>query len=345
VTQQNTVLFKTFRKRYLPPLEAEMRALIQATDPHHDRLFGMLRYHLGWADASFRSRRAQSGKRVRPVLCLLACEACGSAWERAVPAGAAIEFLHNFSLIHDDIEDRDKTRRGRSTVWSLWGHAQGINAGDALFAISQLALVRLSERSVPAPTVVAALRLFNCTGLALTEGQHLDIGFESCDAVSIPEYLAMVEGKTAALIACACEMGALIAEAPEARREHLRAFGHHLGMAFQMKDDVLGIWGDPATTGKPVGADIARRKKTLPIVHGLEHSAELGALLTQETLSAAVVERATHLLERAKSREYTEQVAGKHHARALTALDEGGLEGAAAEALRELAQALLGRDH
>jgi len=342
VNQQN---IKTFRERYLPPLEAEMRALVRPTDPRHSGLFGMLRYHLGWADASFHPSRAQSGKRVRPVLCLLACEACGSPWERALPAGAAIEFMHNFSLIHDDIEDRDTIRRGRLTVWALCGLAQGINAGDALFAISQLALVRLSERGVPAPTVVAALRLFNHTCLALTEGQYLDIGFESCDEVSIPEYLAMVEGKTAALIACACEMGALIAAAPEDRRERLRAFGHHLGMAFQMKDDVLGIWGDPATTGKPVGADIARRKKTLPIVHGLEHSAELGALLARETLSEDDVRHATRLLEETESREYTEQVARDHHARALAALDEARLEGPAAQALHDLAQALLGRDH
>jgi geranylgeranyl diphosphate synthase type I len=196
---------------------------------------------------------------------------------------------------------------------------------------------------VPAPTVVAALRLFNRTCLALTGGQYLDIGFEERDAVSVSEYLAMVEGKTAALIACACEMGALIAAAPDTRCENLRTFGHHLGMAFQMHDDVLGIWGDPATTGKPVGADIARRKKTLPILHGLERSARLRALLAQGTLSAADVRHATRLLEEMNSREYTEQLAGEHHAQALAALEEAGLYGSTAQALHELAQALLQR--
>jgi geranylgeranyl diphosphate synthase type I len=252
--------------------------------------------------------------------------------------------MHNFSLIHDDIEDQDETRRGRPTVWALWGEAQGINAGDTLFALAQLALLRLSERDVPAPLIVAALRLFNQTCLALTGGQYLDIGFEGRDSVSTSEYLAMIEGKTAALMACTCEMGALIAAAPDTRRAPLRAFGHHLGMAFQMCDDVLGIWGDPAITGKPVGADIARRKKSLPILHGLERSAELRALLAQNTLSAADVRHATRLLEETDSREVTERLAREHHVHALAALEEANLQGPAAQALHELAQTLLNRE-
>lgn len=321
-----------------------MRAVVQTADPRTRRLFGMLRYHLGWADAAFQPYQAQTGKRVRPVLCLLACEACGGLWEQALPAGAAIELMHNFSLIHDDIEDQDETRRGRPTVWALWGEAQGINAGDTLFALAQLALLRLSERDVPATLVVAALRLFNQTCLALTCGQYLDIGFEGRDSVSTSEYLAMIEGKTAALMSCTCEMGALIAAAPDTQREHLRAFGHHLGMAFQMRDDVLGIWGDPAITGKPVGADIARRKKSLPILHGLERSAELRVLLGQPTLSAADVRHATRLLGETDSREYAEQLAREHHAQTLAALEEANLQGPAAQALYELAQALLNRE-
>jgi geranylgeranyl diphosphate synthase type I len=138
-------------------------------------------------------------------------------------------------------------------------------------------------------------------------------------------------------------MGALVAGAPAARRERLRAFGHHLGMAFQMQDDVLGIWGDPSATGKPVGSDIAHRKKSLPIVHGLERSAELQELLTHETLSPADVERATRLLEGTESRAYTEELAQEHHAQALAALEEADLHGPAAQALHGMAQALLGR--
>jgi geranylgeranyl diphosphate synthase type I len=339
---------ETFFDRYLPPLEAEMRAVVQTADPHWSGLLGMLHYHLGWADAAFNPCQAQTGKRIRPVLCLLVCEACGGDWEQALPAAAAIELLHNFSLIHDDVEDQDKTRRGRSTVWSLWGEAQAINAGDALFALAQLALLRLSERGVPATTVVKAFRLFNHACVALTGGQYLDISFESRPSfendVSVAEYLAMIEGKTAALITYTCEVGGLIAAVSDARREHLRSFGHHLGMAFQMRDDVLGIWGDPSVTGKPAGADIARRKKSLPILHGLEHSAELRALLAQEALSVADIHHATSLLQETNSREYTEKLAREHHIQALAALEKAGLQSTAAQALHQLAQTLLSRE-
>ena len=321
-----------------------MRAVVQATNPRHAGLFGMLSYHLGWANAAFNPCQARTGKRVRPMLCLLACEACDGEWEQALPAAAAIELMHNFSLVHDDIEDRDETRRGRPTVWALWGDAQAINAGDTLFALAQLALVRLSERDVPATTVVAALRLFNRTCVALTGGQYLDIGFESHASVSIADYLAMIEGKTGALVACTCEIGGLVAAAPATRREHLRSFGHHLGLAFQMRDDVLGVWGDPTVTGKPAGADIARCKKSLPILHGLEHSAELRALLAQETLSTTDVHRATELLQKTNSREYAEQLAREHHAQALAALEQANLHGPAAQALHELTQTLLSRE-
>lgn len=330
--------------RYLPPLEAEMQAIIRASDPRHADFFGMMHYHLGWADAAFDPCQASTGKRVRPVLCLLCCEACGGNWEQALPAGAAIEIMHNFTLVHDDIEDRDKMRRGRPTVWALWGDAHGINVGDAMFALSNLALLLLAERGVPAPTVVAACCLFNITQLSLTGGQYLDIGFEGRDHVSIEDYLAMIEGKTAALAACSCQMGALIADASEAQCESLREFGRHLGLAFQMRDDVLGIWGDPALTGKPAGADIARRKKSLPILHGLERSEDLQRLLGQDELSAPDVGRATELLERAGSREYTERLAQEHHSRALAALEEADLKGPAAQALYELEQMLLNRE-
>jgi len=341
---QAQMSLEAYFDRYLPPLETEMRDVVQIADARYAGLCGMLRYHMGWADAAFNPRQARTGKRARPVLCLLACEACGGNWEQALPAAAAIELMHNFSLIHDDIEDRDETRRGRPTVWSLWGEAQGINAGDTMFALAQLALLRLSEQSVPATTVLTALRLFNHTCLNLTGGQYLDIGFESRANVSVAEYMAMVEGKTVALVVCACETGALIAAAPDAQRKPLRIFGHHLGLAFQIRDDILGVWGDPTVTGKPAGTDIARRKKSLPIIYGLEQSVELRALLAQETLSTANVHRATRLLQEANSREYAEQLAQEHHVQALAALEQAGLQGPAAQALHELAQMLIGRE-
>ncbi len=335
--------FEPFFARYLPSIEREMNAVLKAHDPGQGDLFDLLRYHLGWVDVDFRPCDARSGKRIRPVLCLLACEGCSGTWRQALPAAAAIELLHNFTLIHDDIEDQDKKRRGRPTVWSIWGEAQGINAGDTLFSVSQLAMLRLQGRDVPDATVVRAARLFNETCVVLTTGQYLDIGFESQNDVSVEDYLAMIERKTAALVACSCEMGALIAGAPDTQREEVRAFGRHSGLAFQMLDDVLGIWGDSDVTGKPVGADISRRKKTLPLLHGLERSAELRSLMDQGELAPADVRRATDLLEEVGSRAFAEQLARQHHEQALAALDRGDLQPRVDEALRGLAQKLLER--
>jgi geranylgeranyl diphosphate synthase type I len=238
--------------------------------------------------------------------------------------------------------DRDETRRGRPTVWTLWGEGQAINAGDALFALAQLALLRLSERDVPAVTTAAALRLFNRDWLTTAGGQYLDMTFENRANVSVQEYLRMVEGKTS-LVPCACEMGALVAAAPDIQRERLRSFGFHLGLVFQITDDVLGIWGDPALSGKPVGADIARRKKSLPILHGLEQSAELQALLARRQLSADDVQHATRLLEETGSRAFAEQLAQEHYDSAMTALKEANLHETPFCALCEIAQKLLHR--
>jgi geranylgeranyl diphosphate synthase type I len=275
---------------------------------------------------------------------LLSCEACGGDWKQVLPAGAAIEIMHNFTLVHDDIEDRDQTRRGRPTVWAHWGDAHGINVGDAMFALSNLALLLLAERGVHSRTVVAACCLFNITQLSLTGGQFLDIGFEGRNDVSVEDYLVMIEGKTAALAACSCEMGALVAEAPQVQCESLREFGRHLGLTFQMRDDILGIWGDTKVTGKPAGADIARRKKSLPILYGLERSEELKTLLAQDEMQESDVQRATRILEQVGSREYTEELAQIHHAKALDALQKADVKGAAAQALYEMEMTLLHRD-
>lgn len=333
-----------FFLRYLPPLEAEMKAVVNTDDDRLSDLLGMLRYHLGWADQNFSPTTAPSGKRMRPMLCLLLCEACGGLWEQALPAAAAIELLHNFSLIHDDIEDGDETRRGRPTLWTIWGEAQAINTGDALFSLSQLAMLRLMERGVPAATVIQAQTLFNKTCLALTGGQHLDIGFEQRNDVTVDDYLAMIRGKTAALVTCSCELGALIADASPVQREAVVQFGLNLGLAFQVRDDILGIWGNPDLTGKAAGADIARRKKSLPIVHGMSASDEFRGLIQQEPFESSDVALATRLLEQSGSRSFAEALCAEYHAQAHEGLQSANLSGAAADALGALTQTLLARD-
>ncbi|MBN1954112.1 MAG: polyprenyl synthetase family protein [Anaerolineae bacterium] len=331
-------------ERYLSALEAEMQALFVPALPELGDFYGYLRYHLGWADEHLQPAQAKSGKRLRPIFCLLAYEACGrSDWERALPAAAAVELLHNFSLIHDDIEDNDATRRGRPTLWALWGIPQAINAGDAMYALTQLTLLRLSERAVPDHITVHAATLLNQTCLQLTEGQFLDIRFETASRVPIATYLQMIERKTASLLAASGELGAWIAEGAPAQRSGMCNFGRHLGLAFQIQDDILGIWGDPQVTGKPVGSDLLRRKKTMPILHALSQSDSLSSLLQQQELSPADIQRAMALLEKTGSRDWTQAQAEEQTALALQALDSSPLIDPAATHLRELALRLLNR--
>ncbi len=329
--------------RYLPAVEAEMQDLLAPPADQRGDLYNCLRYHMGWVDEQFRPTSEPTGKRLRPVFCLLTCEACAGDWQDALPAAAAVELLHNFSLIHDDIEDGDVTRRGRPTMWTLWGVPQTLNAGDAMYALAQLALLRSVDRGLPAETVVTAAHLLNRTCLQLTEGQFLDIRFETQQAVAVDTYLQMVSGKTAALLAAACELGALAAAAPLDQRNHLCAFGHHLGLAFQIQDDLLGIWGDPQLTGKPVGADLQRHKKTLPIIHGLQHCPPLRRLLTSPQLSPDQIAQAIHLLETTGSDRWAGDAAAAQTQQALTALDDAHLCQPFASVLHDLALQLLQR--
>jgi geranylgeranyl diphosphate synthase type I len=303
----------------------------------------MLQYHMGWLDTRLKPSKGQAGKRLRPILCLLACEAAGGVIEPCLPAAAGIETLHNFSLLHDDIEDRSETRRGRPTVWKLWGEPQAINAGDGMFALAHLALARVVDRGVPAGRTLAAMRIFDETCVALTQGQHLDIDFEERLDVTMDAYMTMIEGKTAALFAASLHLGAFLTGVKAPTAESYRDIGHHLGLAFQIQDDVLGIWGDAAVTGKSASSDIETRKKTLPVVYGLERSSELRELYEQEAIGGAQVNEVVSILDELGAQDMAEALAQHHHQMALAALRRSGASGEAAEAIRELAQSLLGR--
>lgn len=179
--------------RYLPLIEGALREALQTPHAHLAAHHGMMHYHLGWVDERFQPKPARGGKRLRPLLCLLACEAAGGDVHDALPAAAAIEILHNFSLVHDDIEDNSPTRRGRPAVWALWGVPQAVNVGDALFALAHRTLGRLWERDMPAERVLAAILAFDEACVALTEGQYLDMSFEERSDVTVDEYLRMID--------------------------------------------------------------------------------------------------------------------------------------------------------
>jgi geranylgeranyl diphosphate synthase type I len=298
----------------------------------------MIRYHLGWENSA-----DHSGKRVRPLMTLLCCQAAGGDWKSALPAASAIEWIHNFSLIHDDIQDRSEIRRGRPTVWKNWGNAQAINTGDAVFALARLTTLRLLEHEISADKVLETHRILDETSIALTRGQHLDIAFEGADRVTTDEYFEMISGKTAALLGASCQIGALLSQATEAQVEAYRSFGHNLGLAFQVIDDLLGVWGKTETTGKSTADDLRAHKKTLPIIHGLLHSSEFHRIWSAGTHREEVFIQMRQLLDEAGSQEFTTKWAQRFTDDAMGSLEAAKpLEPAAAN-LSSLAARLLQR--
>lgn len=339
-------------KQWIPRVEAEMLRIIESHPQQPEAFTTMLAYHLGFADADGNRLGAPtgSGKRIRPMLVLLSCEACGGNPEHALPAAVAVELLHNFSLIHDDIEDRDELRRGRPTLWAVWGDAQAINAGDAMFAMAHQAMEELSERDVTAGRALQALRAFDQMCVELTIGQYLDLGFETRSSVTAAEYMRMISGKTAELVRASCALGAIIAGASSNQIAALGEFGQQVGLSFQLQDDVLGIWGDPSVTGK-ADSDLKHHKKTLPAIYAAERNPlfasqyfmlpgnlrERGELLTSE------VNYLRGLIEQTDAKKFTEHAAETAYARAMEAFDEAGLHNDAARNLNNLARSLLGR--
>lgn len=325
--------------RYRGEIDAELRS---ALDGYGSPLYQMLRYHLGWLDEDGSALPGSTGKALRPTLCLLACEATAGGYCQALPAAAALELVHNFSLIHDDIQDGDRERRHRATVWAIWGMPQAINAGTAMRVIASLTMLQLGAQGVPPEKQLRGLRLLDAACLRLIEGQYLDISFEDRLDVDVAAYLGMIEGKTASLIACSLELGALLGTDDERAVAALRGFGRNLGLAFQIRDDVLGIWGDQEKTGKPVGSDIRRKKKTLPIVCALENAegrakAELARIYGQEAVDERDLDTVLSILAGVQAKARAQALADDYCSRALEEIEGLGLSSRARESLAEMA--------
>lgn len=331
-------------------IQDAMRAAFPLPDMLVARFYAMQHYHLGWRDEYLQPASFDPGKLLRPRLALLACSLVGGNVEQALPLAAGIQLIHDFSLIHDDIEDHSETRRGRTTVWQQWGIEQGINVGDGMFVIAHLSLHRLVETGVAAPTVLTVLRRFDETILLICEGQFLDLSFEGDLSIREDQYLAMIERKTAMLVASALELGGIVGGAPPTTTDRLFEFGKHLGIAFQIQDDILGIWGEPLVTGKPRAADLHRRKVSLPIVMALQHASEqdrqeLEQLYRQESLDDEDVVRILAILDATDARRRSGEHAIRHHETAMAAFDQvqpaESLEASMAAAqLRALVEAL-----
>jgi len=308
--------------------EAEILRVIEgAQDERTAAMYEMVRYHLGL------DRDGPRGKRLRPLLGLLAYESLTGDHRAALPGAAAVELGHNFSLVHDDIEDRDVERRHRATLWTVYGVAQAINTGDTLFTLSRMALHRLSEMGFSDAKVLALMRLYDETCLALCEGQFMDIwSAEHDDRLSIDFYFDMIGRKTAALIAASVQAGAMLATDDEEVIDAYRAFGWSLGLAFQLNDDLLGIWGDEQATGKEP-SDLAKHKKTLPVIYAMGHAApedrdRLRAIMAEDGADPAHIAEARSILERCGAREYTRERAHVERDEALRQIESAGVVGA-----------------
>ncbi len=322
-------------------VEDEILRLVVDRDPSTHGMYEMVRYHMG-LDGS-----GSSGKRMRPLLGLLAYASITGETAPALPGAAAVELGHNFSLIHDDIEDGDRERRHRATLWALHGIPQAINTGDAVFVLSRIALHRLTALGFSDAKVLRLMRLYDETCLALCEGQYIDIWTGEHDTtMTVDLYFDMIGRKTAALISASIEAGALLATDDEDVITRYKQFGWALGLAFQLNDDVLGIWGQEQATGKEP-SDLAKHKKTLPVIYALEHAgagdrARLEALYAHPDPSPAEISEAMAILERTGAQDYTRTEARRWRDEAIAQLDAAGVvQPAAREKLEQIMRSVI----
>ncbi len=320
-------------------VDPELRKTVDRLDAGNRRV---AEYHFGWIDEHGAPAGA-SGKALRPALALLSARAAGADPDPAVPAAAAVELVHNFSLLHDDLMDGDSERRHRPTAWTVFGSSSAVLAGDALLSLAAELLL-----TDTAPGSTAATRELLAATSQLIAGQSADLDFEQRRDVTLDECLAMAAGKTGALMACSAAIGAILVEAPAATAERLRGFGAELGMAFQLTDDLLGLWGDPTVTGKPVLSDLRCRKKSVPVVHALNSGTAVADRLAElyfqpEPLDEQQLHEAADLIERAGSQDWTRSECRRRVTLAEQHLREAAPPGPVAEELTELASFIVTR--
>jgi geranylgeranyl diphosphate synthase type I len=330
---------------YRDTVRVEIRKVI---DSCPSVLCNMLRYHMGWQDEHGHSCSRESGKFIRSTLCLLSCQTVGGDTSQVMPAAAAVELIHNFSLIHDDIEDASDERHHRPTVWKLWGQSQAINAGDSMFTLAYLALLKLEEKGITDEKVASSIKMLSLACLELCEGQYLDIEYENRLGITTEDYLDMAVRKTAALFAVSTSLGAYLGSEDSKLVDFFHLFGKELGIAYQIYDDILGIWGTEKSIGKSV-SDISQRKKTLPVVYGLQNSEgearkRLEKLYSQKSIEGKDITEVTNILDQLGARDYAENLAEQHYQKALAYLEATRLDISRQAPLKEIACFLLNRD-
>lgn len=311
------------------------------------KLYRMVRYHLGFEDRDSNPRDGNFGKLIRPSLCLFSCEATGGDWKQALPAACGIELVHNFSLVHDDIQDGDEERRHSPTVWKIWGTPQGINAGNALNILSNLIFSDLVGK-FPYRKVFAVNRVLNKSTLSMIEGQCMDIDFEDRLEITVSQYMEMIEKKTGALIKASFVIGAILGCDDKKIIKKLGQVGKALGLAFQIRDDFLGIWGEGKKTGKPNSSDIRQKKKTLPIIFALQSSnksrKKILEIYQQDTIGEQELTEIRKLLTDTGSKTFTQKKSRELITQAKTKWEELCLPTWAIRDMESLTNFLLHRE-
>jgi geranylgeranyl diphosphate synthase, type I len=332
---------KNLMESMLPAVEKQLQDFVSRLDKPYTHLFHeMLTYHMGWSGPG--AGPETTGKRIRPILVLLSCSASGGNWEDALPAAACIELIHNFSLAHDDIQDLSDLRRGRLTVWKKWGKPQAINVGDILFILAQLALLDIKKVFSP-EKVLHAEEIIQEACLALSCGQFLDISYQERSDLALDDYWHMVSGKTAALVSACTDIGALLGGADDLARTYYRDFGQYLGLAFQVQDDYLGIWGDAVLTGKSTVSDLVTGKKSFPILHGLSRNGPFAHRWHEGGIIVKDVPSLSALLSQEGSKLFTQETVSQMNDMAIKSLRLADPQGEAGEALFELSNILINR--
>ena len=335
-------------ERYRTHINTALRGALSSNDI---AVYTMLKYYMGWVDKNNVPINATGGKFLRPTLCLFACEATGGDVAKAMPAAAALELIHNFSLIHDDIQDQDRTRHHRETLWCLYGLPKALTAGNVLRVLADTTLHNLQTAGLSSSQALKVIGLLTEAYLEMIEGQYLDISYEARANVSLPQYLDMIKRKTGALIRCALNMGALIGSNNPDIANGFRSIGESVGLIFQVRDDVLGVWGDESLTGKPVGSDILRKKKAYPAVHALseiqsfDKQTFLRIYEKQEDLTDSDISQILKLMDIANTKHSAEAMCRTHAQVAINHSREVNLGRSFINELDDLIQFLMIREY
>jgi geranylgeranyl pyrophosphate synthase len=331
-------------------IDAEMRAARQEQTEIAPIFWKIVDYQFGWdlpSEASDQFRKI-SGKKIRPLLMALVAKAISGDYRHVLPAGVALEFIHNFTLIHDDVMDQSLERRHRPAVWTQWGGYQAINAGDGLYALAYLSSIRLLNTHTSPDKLVQVIRILSQACLWTAEGQILDMDFETRETVSTDEYITMIANKSATLIEGAALIGALLSTDDQRVVLAYGQFARNLGIAFQIRDDYLGAWGDTATTGKSATSDIAEKKKSYPFLAAFEHASAadqdtLRCIYAQQTLSESDIQTVLEILERTGAAAQTDEIAQQYYETAMNSLGSTGIENETQTLIAQLATFLINR--